>query len=121
MAKKEVFSLEGKFTKVFTEGLQDRLNWNLETDDVKEDAHENKDRHFFDEEGIFGELTYPSASKSKGKTEAPKQNQEVFFDDKTGKLIIQQHKIEKQTGLKRTIDAFEAERLDKMVEGTKVD
>lgn len=96
------------------------MNWNLETEDVKEDANENKPKHFFDEEGIFGELSYPLAAKKKGKSEQPNQNQEVYFDDKTGKLIIQQHKVEKQTGLKRTIDAFEAERLDKMVEATKV-
>jgi hypothetical protein len=110
--------------------LQERINWNVDLRGKKknEEYEEDEDKQvgkggFFNENDLFGELTLPMSSSQNKKTSSGDKsatNDEVYFDDKTGKLIIQQKKIEKQTGLKRTIDAFEADKIEKLVDATKV-
>ena len=73
--------------------------------------------------GMFGDTLFsagPGKKKDGPQTARGTEQDDVRFDEKTGKLVIQQRKVERQTGLKRSLDAFESEKIDRMIESAKV-
>ena len=100
--------------------MMENGDWNFELgnpDNLDKDllAFENNANGFNEQT-----LNKQKAAKNNSKFERDDEKEEVSFDPRTGKIVVRQKKVEKMTGVKRTIDEFEKEKYAKMAEDTKV-
>ena len=103
--------------------MQQGGDWNFELGDP--DGLGQGPSAFGKEGDAFGEQPFAGQRAGKGAgSKADKyddgEKEEVSFDPRTGKIVVRQRRVEKVTGVKRTIDEFEKEKYAKMAEDTKV-
>ena len=93
--------------------------WNFELENQQKE--ENEFLGFEKSIGSFVEpLNRQKAVKNEANASKDDDKGEVTFDKKTGKIIVRQKKIERVTGVKRTLDDFEQEKYARMAEESKV-